>query len=189
MLDGDLRRIKMVYSLLFALPGTPVLFYGEEIGMGENLAVEGRSAVRTPMQWEPGPSGGFSTADPSKFPAPVVTGPYSPDAVNALDQRHDPNSLLSWIKRLVERYRECPELPWGDFELLNPGDEAVLAHRCTSDGSSVTAVHNLSDRTTTANIDLPDGNHFDLLAESDVTIHNGRLEIAPYGCHWFRSNK
>ena len=69
MLDGDQRRIRMVYSLLFSLPGTPVLFYGEEIGMGENLDIEGRLAVRTPMQWTGEPDGGFSTADPSTFPA------------------------------------------------------------------------------------------------------------------------
>ncbi|MFN3341015.1 MAG: trehalose synthase, partial [Dietzia sp.] len=82
MLGNDPARIRMVYSLLFSLPGTPVLFYGEEIGMGENLAAEGRHAVRTPMQWSDRPNGGFSEADPSELPAPVVGGELSPDHVN-----------------------------------------------------------------------------------------------------------
>ena len=136
MLDGDLARMKMVYSLLFALPGTPVMFYGEEIGMGENLAIEGRFAVRTPMQWTPEPSGGFSTADPETFPAPVTDGRFGPKQVNVQDQRRDPDSLLNWIRRLVDGYRDCPELAWGAYTVLDPGTEArsVLAHRATPTG-------------------------------------------------------
>ena len=95
MLDGDPRRIRMVYSLLFALPGTPVLFYGEEIGMGENLAAEGRLAVRTPMQWSAAKNGGFSTAAPSRLSGPVVTGSFGPEFVNVVDQLNDPESLLT----------------------------------------------------------------------------------------------
>ena len=90
MLDGDPHRIRMVYSLLFALPGTPVLFYGEEIGMGENLALEGRFAVRTPMQWTPDAGGGFSTADPATFPGPLTGGRVGPKQVNVRDQERDP---------------------------------------------------------------------------------------------------
>ncbi len=83
MLGGDPRRIRMVYSLLFSLPGTPVLFYGEEIGMGEDLAAEGRLAVRTPMQWADGKNGGFSSAEEADLVARPVQGEYGPDAVNA----------------------------------------------------------------------------------------------------------
>ena len=81
----------MVYSLLFSLPGTPVLFYGEEIGMGENLAVEGRNAVRTPMQWTADANGGFSTADPADLAAAVPEGDFSPEHVNVAAQRRDPD--------------------------------------------------------------------------------------------------
>ena len=132
MLDGDQRRMRMVYSLLFTLPGTPVLFYGEEIGMGENLDIEGRFAVRTPMQWTSGAGGGFSTADPATFVNPLTEGDYGPEQVNVRDQRRDPDSLLSWIQRLIECYRACPELAWGSYTVLDPGPDArsVLAHRC-----------------------------------------------------------
>ncbi len=94
MLDGDQRRMRMVYSLLFALPGTPVLFYGEEIGMGENLAMEGRFAVRTPMQWTPEPHGGFSTADPSTFPGPIPGGRVRARARQRARPAARPGSLL-----------------------------------------------------------------------------------------------
>jgi hypothetical protein len=85
MLSDDRGRMEMAYSLLLSLPGTPVLFYGEEIGMGENLSVHGRSAVRTPMQWSPAHGAGFSTADPSRFAAPLVEGAYGPEKVNVAD--------------------------------------------------------------------------------------------------------
>src|SRR3712207_4473874 len=116
MLSGDPRRVRMVYSLMFSLPGTPVLFYGEEIGMGENLAVEGRMAVRTAMQWTDGENGGFSTAAPEELAVPVVDGGFGPTHVNVQAQRRDPDSLLGFITHLVLRYRECPELGWGSFE-------------------------------------------------------------------------
>ena len=115
MLDGDPRRIKMAYSLMFALPGTPTLFYGEEIGMGENLDIEGRMAVRSPMQWSPERNGGFSTAAPSRVRRPVVEGAFGPEHVNVADQRGDPDSLLEFVSLLIRRYRESPELGWADF--------------------------------------------------------------------------
>src|SRR3712207_5640404 len=128
MLDGDPRRIRLAYSLLFALPGTPTLFYGEEIGMGENLAVEGRSSVRTPMQWTAGENGGFSTAPARRLPAPVTEGGYGPEFVNVESQRHDPDSLLSFFRALIGVYRTTFEIGHGAFELLDAGVDAVLAH-------------------------------------------------------------
>jgi glycosidase len=156
MLDGDQRRIRLVYSMLFSLPGTPVLFYGEEIGMGEDLRAEGRLAVRTPMQWAPGPDGGFSTADASTFPGPVVEGDFGPDAVNVRDQERDPDSLLSWFRMMIDRYRQCPELAWGAYTVLDPGPDApsVLAHRCSIDDETVLAVHNLTGSAVTAELAL-----------------------------------
>ena len=136
MLDGDPRRVRMVYSLLFSLPGTPVLFYGEEIGMGENLAVEGRMAVRTPMQWTAGRNGGFSTARPSRLAGPVVEGGYGPEHVNVEAQRRDPDSLLAFVTLLVRRYRECPELGWGTFEVLDqPARRRARPHLLWQGGS------------------------------------------------------
>ncbi|CAO0829924.1 hypothetical protein SMICM17S_06313 [Streptomyces microflavus] len=111
MVEGDRRRVELAYSLLFTLPGTPVLFYGEEIGMGENLTAEGRQAVRTPMQWTPDKGGGFSTADADALPNPVVQGAFGPRQVNVHDQAHDPDSLFRRMRTLIERYRETPNWP------------------------------------------------------------------------------
>jgi maltose alpha-D-glucosyltransferase/alpha-amylase len=195
MLDGDMRKIKMVYSLLFSLPGTPVLFYGEEVGLGENLKIEGRESVRTPMQWTPNLNGGFSTADPSKFRNPMPEGPYGPEHVNVSAQRRDPDSLLHWIMRLIETYRECPELAWGDYDVLDTGEPALLAHRCDIDGGTVLAVHNFGGEKRTAELildGLDDSKVLtDLLVDGTVEISaDGRalVEIGPYDYRWFRAS-
>ncbi|MFF1572505.1 alpha-amylase family protein [Leifsonia sp. NPDC058292] len=144
MLDGDPRRIRMVYSLLFSLPGTPVLFYGEEIGMGENLDLEGRMAVRTPMQWNSGRNGGFSTARPSRLRSAPPQGGFGPEHVNVADQRRDADSLWSFMQTLIRHYRNARELGWGAFEVVEQADPAVLAHRLTWDDRSVVLLHNFA---------------------------------------------
>jgi trehalose synthase len=143
MLGGDERRIRLVYSLLFSLPGTPTLFYGEEIGMGENLDVEGRLAVRTPMQWDDGPNGGFSSAPKRRLTRPQPDGLFGPEHVNAASQRQDPDSLWSFIRQLIRRYRQMPQIGWSVVEVLDHDVPAVLAHVCRVDGWRLLAVHNL----------------------------------------------
>jgi trehalose synthase len=196
MLDGDPRRLRMVYSLLFSLPGTPVLFYGEEIGMGENLAAEGRYAVRTPMQWTAGRNGGFSAAAPSRLPAPVVEGGFGPEHINVAAQRRDPDSLLNFMGLLIRRYRECPELGWGEFEVLEQPHRAVLAHRCSWDGAAVIALHNLSAEPQTVPLTLTGCDEktrlVDLLCDgSTATDKLGRAEIMleGYGFRWLRATQ
>src|SRR4051794_24285488 len=144
MLEGDPRRIRMAYSLLFSLPGTPVLFYGEEIGMGENLDIDGRLAVRTPMQWTSERNGGFSRASPSRLRRPVVEGSFGPEHANVAEQRTDPDSLLSFICLLTKRYRESPELGWADFTVLDQPQRSVLVHECAWDDRRIIAMHNLA---------------------------------------------
>jgi trehalose synthase len=187
MLGGDERAIRMVYSLAFSLPGTPVLFYGEEIGMGEDLGIEGRYSVRTPMQWSAEPNGGFSTAeDPSKLRRPLPTGELGPERVNVAAQRRDPHSLLNWIERLTRRRRESPELGFGTLELLETGAPSVLAHRCDWEGSTVVAVHELAGRETTVTLPVSDGEALvDLLGDADHALP-ARLTLGPYAAHWFR---
>jgi glycosidase len=155
----------MVYSLLFSLPGTPVLFYGEEIGMGEDLRAEGRSAVRTPMQWTSEPSGGFSTAPADQLPGPVVQGRFGPEHVNVADQRRDPGSLLRFVQTLARRYRECPELGWGSLEVLEQPHRAVLAHTVTWDDGRLLAVHNLGPDPVRVPLVLPGTGPGDRLAD------------------------
>jgi glycosidase len=183
----------MVYSLLFSLPGTPVLFYGEEIGMGENLDAEGRLAVRTPMQWTAGRNGGFSTADPRRLCAPVASGGFSPEFVNVQDQRHDPDSLLSFMKLLVRRYRESPELGWGGFRVLEQPHAAVLAHVCSWDDGALLAVHNLGPDPLKVPLALDDcgAEHrlVDLLQDGSTPVtEKGEVELAleGYGFRWLR---
>jgi maltose alpha-D-glucosyltransferase/alpha-amylase len=188
MFDGDQRRIRMVYSLAFSLPGTPVLFYGEEIGMAENLAIDGRYSVRAPMQWSGDPQAGFTTAREPCRPL-VEEGPFGFRDVNVARQRRDADSLLNWMERLIRRRRECPEFGWGAWTLLDAGDAAVFAHRCDWEGSTVVAVHNLSGREAAARLELDrDGALVDLFHDQDHELQGGEvtLELPPYGAHWFR---
>ncbi len=197
MLDGDPRRVRLVYSLLFSLPGTPTLYYGEEIGMGEDLAAEGRMAVRTPMQWEPTRNGGFSTAPPRRLTSPVVTGGYGPEHVNVADQRRDPDSLWNFIRDLIQTYRTCPELGWGEFSVLPQPSREVLVHRSAWEGSAVISVHNLGSEPVTTTFALdPD----DVAREGGVWLEDlhdqqsvepgpkGAVELTldGYGFRWFR---
>jgi trehalose synthase len=194
MLDGDPRRLRMVYSLLFSLPGTPVLFYGEEIGMGENLDIPGRLAVRTPMQWSAGRNGGFSEAAPSRLRRPVVEGGFGPAHVNVVDQSAGPESLLGFMRLLIRRYRESPELGWSSFELIEQPHRDVLAHLCRLDERRLVAVHNFADEGREVVLTLQDcaeGTRLTDLLEDGWSVDarpGGRvtLTLDPYGYRWLR---
>ncbi len=155
MLGGDVERLELAYSLMLSLPGTPVFWYGEEIGMGENLALEDRHSVRTPMQWTGGPSAGFSRSAQLVRP-PVNTGPFAPERVNVADQRRDPGSLLARIERLIRKRQECPEIGWGEARVLNPKNPHVLALHYTWQEAALVIVHNFARSPQTAKIDLKD---------------------------------
>ncbi len=194
MLDGDPRRLKLAYSLLFSLPGTPVLFYGEEIGMGENLDIPDRYSVRTPMQWSAQPNGGFSTASPAKLARPISSDGFAPEHVNVEDQRHDPESLLSFVTLLVQRYRTTPELGWGTWQALEQPHVEVLAARTSLDDGVVVTLHNLSPQAVTVPLELgelPEGTRLvDLLLRGDPVQLNAdgsaHLELPGYGHRWLR---
>ena len=137
MVDGDRARMELMYSLAFSLPGTPVIFYGEEIGMGDDQSLEGRNAVRTAMQWTGDRGAGFSTAPrPAMRRPPIDTGPFGYRRVNVERQRERPNSMLSWMERLFRTRREWPEFGWGDWRLLRTGDDAVIALTAEWDGGA-----------------------------------------------------
>jgi trehalose synthase len=191
MLAGDRRRLELVYSLLFALPGTPVLLYGEELGMGDDPTVEGRAAVRVAMQWDDSAGCGFS---PTRPRVPVVEGgDFGCHRVNAADQRQDPGSLLNWMERLIRRRKETPELGWGSYRVLPAGDPAVLAVRCDWHGSAVLTVHNFADRPAKADLDLDEGDQgaalVELLADQAYPrpdVAAGGVPVDGYGYRWFR---
>ena len=199
MLDGDPARIRMVYSLMFSLPGTPVLFYGEEIGMGEDLRAKGRSAVRSPMQWNDTANGGFSTAPADKLVAQVVDGYFGPKNINAAHAKRDPDSLWNFIAALIRSYRESPELAWGDFELIKQPHPGVLLHSCTRAGSTLVLAHNMAAQpaSVTAKVSSPEdpAENFagaillDLLDGDNVPLADDggfELELERYGYRWFR---
>ncbi|WLQ07981.1 alpha-amylase family protein [Arthrobacter oryzae] len=199
MLDGDPARLRMVYSLMFSLPGTPVLFYGEEIGMGEDLRAEGRSAVRSPMQWNDTDNGGFSTAPADKLVAQVVDGYFGPKNINAAQAVRDPDSLWNFIATLIRRYRESPELSWGDFELIKQANPGVLLHSCTRAGSTLVLAHNMAAQpaSVTARVSSPEDPKetfggailLDLLDGENIALADDggfELELERYGYRWFR---
>ena len=196
MFDGDRRRLEVLYSLAFSLPGAPVLFYGEEIGLGDDQSLEGRHAVRTGMAWSARPGGGFSRAPRPAMPRPPVEGgPFGYERVNVDAQREDPGSMLNWMERLIRRRREWPEFGWGTVRVLQTGDDAVLAHSMHWLGSDVLAVHNLADRRARVRLALPrggDGAEWEHLLGSSSRrkppMPDGdrlHVQLGPYEYHWF----
>jgi maltose alpha-D-glucosyltransferase/alpha-amylase len=193
MLNGDRRIIELAYSLLFTLPGTPVLRYGDEIGMGDDLKLPERNCARTPMQWSAEPQGGFTTADKPILPV-ISEGPYSYQHVNTAEQRRDPKSLLNWTERIVRMRKEIPEVGWGEFEVLPVRSPAVLAIRYEWRNNSVVFLHNLSDTprevTFASGVRGPEGRVLVNLL-SDNHSHAARdgkhhLLLEAYGYRWYR---
>ena len=192
MLKNDRRRLELAFSLLFSLPGTPMMQYGDEIGMGDNLRLPERECARTPMQWtsEP-PHGGFSRA--KKVVRPVIDDPvYGYRKVNVADQRRHPQSLLNWTERMIRMRKECPEISWGNFTVLRPNVPEVLALRYDWRGTSLVTLHNFSDKKqkVALKVGVPrdrvlvevfDGRHSRRLPDG---FH--RIDIEEHAWRWFR---
>jgi maltose alpha-D-glucosyltransferase/alpha-amylase len=193
MLKGDRRRIELAYSLMFTLPGTPVIRYGDEIGMGDDLTLPERDCARTPMQWSTEPQAGFTKAKRPILPV-ISGGPYGYEHVNVAEQRRDPNSLVNWTERIIRMRKEVPEIGWGDFEVLATRDPAVFAIRYDWRNNSVLFVHNLDavPKEVTFSTGLRGReNQFlvNLLTEDHSRAgENGRhrLLLEPYGYRWYR---
>ena len=170
------------------LSGFRVDAYGEELGMAENLAIEGRYSVRAPLEWSAEPHAGFTTGKEACRPI-VEDGPFGFSEVNVTSQRRDPGSLLNWMERLIRRRRECPELGWGTWTLLNTGDSAVFAQRSDWEDSTIVAVHNFAGRDARARLVVEgEGALVDLFEHDDHELDGGEveLELPPYGAAWFR---
>jgi maltose alpha-D-glucosyltransferase/alpha-amylase len=143
MLNGDRRRLELGFSLLFSLPGTPMMQYGDEIGIGDNLRLPERECARTPMQWSSERHGGFSRA--RRVVRPVVDdSKYGYRSLNVAEQRRDPQSLLNWTERIIRMRRECPEISWGSFTVLRTNAPEVLAIRHDWRRTSIVTVHNFA---------------------------------------------
>ena len=191
MLGGDQRRIRLAYALQFALPGTPVIRYGEEIGMGDDLSLDQRNSIRTPMQWADAPQGGFSTGAETVRPV-VDKGEFGYPAVNVRSQQDDPDSLLRWFQATLPALRECPEIGSGTCTVLDTQDDRVLGLRYDSPAGSVLTVLNLSESAVTVDLapqpGITDGFPVDVLADrvygpaGDLTA----VELDGSGYRWLR---
>ncbi|MBV8753734.1 MAG: trehalose synthase [Hyphomicrobiales bacterium] len=193
MLKGDRRRLELAYSLMFTLPGTPVVRYGDEIGMGDNLDLPERVAARTPMQWSTEPHGGFTKSDRPVVPV-IEQGPYGFAQINAAVERRDPNSLLNWMERIIRMRKEVPEIGWGDFAILATGNPQVLAMRYDWRNNAVLFVHNFSEMPceTRFAVGLSDGSEkllVNLLTEEHSRAREDgkhHLVLEPYAYRWYR---
>jgi maltose alpha-D-glucosyltransferase/alpha-amylase len=190
MLNGDRRRLELAYSLLFSLPGTPVIRYGDEIGMGDDLRLIERNCARTPMQWSTEPHAGFTRA--AKLPLPVISGgAYGYERVNAADQRKDSESLLNWTERMIRMRKEVPEFGWGDFRVIDTGDRGVLGLRYAWRNNEVLTLHNLRDEMIEVELHLSGGagkKLVSLFSDEHSEDPRGRhhLVLKPYGYAWYR---
>jgi maltose alpha-D-glucosyltransferase/alpha-amylase len=155
LLEGDRRRIELMNSLLFSLPGSPVIYYGDEIGMGDNVYLGDRNGVRTPMQWSGGWNAGFSSADPERLYQPLISNPvYGYQAVNVESQKRQASSLLNWTRHLINVRRSSRVLSRGEIEFLRPPNHRVLAYVRRLGDESVLVVNNLAASAQAVELDL-----------------------------------
>jgi maltose alpha-D-glucosyltransferase/alpha-amylase len=191
LLERDRRRIELMNSLLFSMPGTPVIYYGDEIGMGDNIHQGDRDGVRTPMQWTPDRNGGFSRADPERLVLPPIMSPlYGFEAVNVEVQRRDPHSLLNWTRRMLALRRQHRCFGRGTIKFLYPGNNKILAYLRILDGETVLCVANLSKATQAVELDLAAFKGrvpVEMLGSSPFPTIGDLpylLTLPPYGFYW-----
>ena len=191
LLENDRRKVELANSLLFTMPGTPIIYYGDEIGMGDNIWLKDRDGVRTPMQWAPGAAAGFSSALPDAFYAPVVDQPpYTPSEVNVADQLYNPGSLLTFIRRLIKVVKGYQAFGEGDFIWEEAGSDAVAAYHRIYGTERVLVVQNLSDQPQTARFMVAPLNTeqvIDLLGGQVFEVDEAgwlQIDLPPYGFFW-----
>jgi maltose alpha-D-glucosyltransferase/alpha-amylase len=193
MLQGDRRRLELAYSLMLTLPGTPVVRYGDEIGMGDNLSLPERNCARTPMQWSTEPNGGFTKSDKPVCPV-ICDGAYGYPHVNVADQRRDPNSLLNWMERMIRMRKEVPEIGWGDFSFLTTRQPEVLAMRYYWKNNAVLFLHNLISEPREVRFLLKDAADKGCVLVNLLSNDHSQPEmndehcvvLEPYGYRWYR---
>jgi len=193
MMENDRRRIELMNGLLLSMPGTPVIYYGDEIGMGDNIYLGDRNGVRTPMQWNGGWNGGFSAADPERLYSPMISNSvYGYQAVNVESQRRSEHSLLSWTKSLIQTRNLFQVFSRGSIEFLDPSNHRVLAYVRQLGGEKVLVVNNLSSSAQAVELNLQrykghipiemfGRNLFPRIGELPYL-----LTLGPYQFYWFR---
>lgn len=192
MLNGNEKLMKLMYSILFSLPGGPMIRYGEEIAMGENLLLEGRASVRTPMQWHNGLNGGFSNAASEKLSYPMLTGKYGPRHINVLNAQKNPDSFLNWLKRLIDIRKQCPEILSGSLAEVKVIDKVLLFHSFSSEDGKLILIHNLSNHPVSLNrknIMQDDEDFCEIFSDNLKKQLRQKIQINGYGFKWLQSLK
>jgi maltose alpha-D-glucosyltransferase / alpha-amylase len=191
LLDNDRRKIELANSLLFTLPGSPIIYYGDEIGMGDNIQLPDRNGVRTPMQWNNELNAGFSSASPDKLYAPLIQGqPFGAQWVNVADQRTDPDSLWHRLRRMVAVRKAHSTFGWGDCTWAETGSPAVAAYWRAYQKKRLLILNNLSQHTQAVTIGVPasrDIELVDMLTEREILrTSSGKLDVSlkPYEYRW-----
>ena len=193
LLDNDRRRIELMNGMLMSLPGTPIIYYGDEIGMGDNVNLGDRHGVRTPMQWDGGWNGGFSPADPEALYSPLMLNPvYGFQAINVQSQKRFDHSLLSWMKRLIQVRKATPVFGRGSIQFLYPANHRVLAYMRKLGNETILAVNNLSSKAQAVELDLKayKGSILVEMFGRNIFPRIGELPylltLGPYEFFWFR---
>ena len=193
LLENDRRRIELMNGILMSLPGTPIIYYGDEIGMGDNINLGDRNGVRTPMQWSGGWNGGISTADPESLYAPLILNPvYGYPSTNAMSQRRTPHSLLSWMRRIIAVRRSTKVFSNGSMEFLYPTNHRILAYVRRFENETVLVVNNLSSAAQAVELDLRrfKGSILVEMFGKNIFPRAGDLPylltLGPYQFYWFR---
>ena len=193
LLDNDRRRIELMHGILMSLPGTPNIYYGDEIGMGDNIKLGDRNGVRTPMQWSGGWNGGFSAAEPEKLYAPLIQDPvYGYPAVNVVSQKKTEHSLLNWIARIIAVRKTTSVFGAGSIEFLYPANHRILAYVRQLENETILVVNNLSNAAQAVELDLRryKGNILIEMFGKNIFPRVGDLPylltLGPYQFYWFR---
>lgn len=193
LLDNDRRKIELMNSMLFTLPGAPIIYYGDEIGMGDNIWLPDRNGVRTPMQWTDGPNAGFSPASADKLYAPVISDEtYGYEKVNVENQRADRQSLFQTVRHMIATRKQTRAFSRGELAFLEPNDPAILAFLRTWENERILVVHNLADAPRQVVFELADfagATPVDMLTDREmpvVTPEGFALTLDPYGFVWLR---
>ncbi|WP_368639195.1 maltose alpha-D-glucosyltransferase [Castellaniella ginsengisoli] len=192
LMEGDRRRVELMNSLLLSMPGTPIVYYGDELGMGDNIHLGDRNSVRTPMQWSSDRNGGFSRADPERLQVPVLMGPlYGYEVINVEAQHRNPHSLLNWTRRLLACRARTRAFGRGTLTFLHAGNRKILAYLRQWEDTTILCVANLSSSAQpvelplqahagTVPVEMLAGSSFPRIGELPYL-----LTLPPYGFYWF----
>ncbi|MDX2001922.1 MAG: maltose alpha-D-glucosyltransferase [Chitinophagales bacterium] len=193
LLDNNRRKIELMDILLFSMPGTPVIYYGDEIGMGDNFYLGDRDGVRTPMQWNADRNGGFSIANPQKLYLPTILDPeYTYEAVNVETQQKNPSSLLWWVRRVINMRKRFKAFGRGGIQFLSVSNHKVLAFIRSYEDEHILVVANLSRFSQAAELDLKEFKGYiteEIFSQNrfpDIRDEGYWITLGPHGYYWFQ---